>query len=45
MDISIFMRYHKIYLGRLDMLFVYYNLSNVVFSILKYVMSNIKDDR
>jgi len=41
MDISIFMRYNQVYLGRLDVLFIYYNLRNVVFSILKCVMSNI----
>jgi len=39
-----YMRYNNIYLGRLDVLFIYYNLCNVVFSILKYVTSNVKDD-
>jgi hypothetical protein len=34
-----------VYLGRLDELFIYYNLGNVAFSILKYVTSNVKDDR
>ena len=45
MDMYLFMRYHTIYLGRQYVHFIYHNLCNVVFSTLKYVMSNANVDR